>query len=61
MRRRTYHVGDANAGFPTAQDVLNDAAKLVCLHLNEGPVGAPDYPSGIPDMHTIHDPMISVS
>jgi hypothetical protein len=25
------------------------------------PVGTPDYPSGIPDMHTIHDPMISVS
>jgi hypothetical protein len=24
-------------------------------------VGTPDYPSGIPDMHTIHDPMISVS
>jgi hypothetical protein len=23
-------------------------------------VGTPDYPSGIPDMHTIHDPMISV-
>jgi hypothetical protein len=22
-------------------------------------VGTPDYPSGIPDMHTIHDPMIS--
>jgi hypothetical protein len=26
-----------------------------------GGVGTPDYPSGIPDMHTIHDPMISVS
>jgi hypothetical protein len=26
-----------------------------------GAVGTPDYPSGIPDMHTIHDPMISVS
>jgi hypothetical protein len=24
-------------------------------------VGTSDYPSGIPDMHTIHDPMISVS
>jgi hypothetical protein len=24
-------------------------------------VGTPDYPSEIPDMHTIHDPMISVS
>jgi hypothetical protein len=24
-------------------------------------VGTPDYPSGIPDMFTIHDPMISVS
>jgi hypothetical protein len=24
-------------------------------------VGTPDYPSGIPNMHTIHDPMISVS
>jgi hypothetical protein len=24
-------------------------------------VGTPDYLSGIPDMHTIHDPMISVS
>jgi hypothetical protein len=24
-------------------------------------VGTPDYPSGIPDMHTIHDPMISAS
>jgi hypothetical protein len=24
-------------------------------------VGTPDYPSGIPDMHTIHDPMISMS
>jgi hypothetical protein len=24
-------------------------------------VGTLDYPSGIPDMHTIHDPMISVS
>jgi hypothetical protein len=24
-------------------------------------VGTTDYPSGIPDMHTIHDPMISVS
>jgi hypothetical protein len=24
-------------------------------------MGTPDYPSGIPDMHTIHDPMISVS
>jgi hypothetical protein len=24
-------------------------------------LGTPDYPSGIPDMHTIHDPMISVS
>jgi hypothetical protein len=24
-------------------------------------VGTPDYPSGISDMHTIHDPMISVS
>jgi hypothetical protein len=24
-------------------------------------VGTPDYPSGIPDMHKIHDPMISVS
>jgi hypothetical protein len=24
-------------------------------------VGSPDYPSRIPDMHTIHDPMISVS
>jgi hypothetical protein len=24
-------------------------------------VGTPDYPSGIRDMHTIHDPMISVS
>jgi hypothetical protein len=24
-------------------------------------VGTPDYPSGIPDMHPIHDPMISVS
>jgi hypothetical protein len=24
-------------------------------------VGTPDYPSRIPDMHTIHDPMISVS
>jgi hypothetical protein len=24
-------------------------------------VGIPDYPSGISDMHTIHDPMISVS
>jgi hypothetical protein len=24
-------------------------------------VGTPDYPPGIPDMHTIHDPMISVS
>jgi hypothetical protein len=24
-------------------------------------VGTPDYPSWIPDMHTIHDPMISVS
>jgi hypothetical protein len=24
-------------------------------------VGTPDCPSGIPDMHTIHDPMISVS
>jgi hypothetical protein len=23
-------------------------------------VGTPDYPSGIPDMHTIHDSMISV-
>jgi hypothetical protein len=23
-------------------------------------VGTSDYPSGIPDMHTIHDPMISV-
>jgi hypothetical protein len=37
MRRRTYHVGDANAGFPEAQDMLNGAAKLVGLHLNEGP------------------------
>jgi hypothetical protein len=24
-------------------------------------VGTPDYPSGIPDMHTIHDSMISAS
>jgi hypothetical protein len=24
-------------------------------------VGTSDYPSEIPDMHTIHDPMISVS
>jgi hypothetical protein len=24
-------------------------------------VGTPDYPSGIPDMHTIHDPVISAS
>jgi hypothetical protein len=24
-------------------------------------VGTPDYPSRIPDMHTIHDPMISAS
>jgi hypothetical protein len=24
-------------------------------------VGTPNYPSRIPDMHTIHDPMISVS
>jgi hypothetical protein len=24
-------------------------------------VVTPDYPSGILDMHTIHDPMISVS
>jgi hypothetical protein len=23
-------------------------------------VGTPDYPSRIPDMHTIHDPMISM-
>jgi hypothetical protein len=37
MRRRTYYVGDTNVGFPTAQDVLNGAAKLVGLHLNEGP------------------------
>jgi hypothetical protein len=35
MRRRTYHVGHADAGFPAAQDVLNGAAKLVGLHLNE--------------------------
>jgi hypothetical protein len=28
---------------------------------SEDVVGTPDYPSGIPDMHTIHDPMISVS
>jgi hypothetical protein len=28
---------------------------------NEGPVGTPDYLSRIPDMHTIHNPMISVS
>jgi hypothetical protein len=24
-------------------------------------VGTPDYPSGIPVMHTTHDPMISMS
>jgi hypothetical protein len=24
-------------------------------------MGTSDYPSGIPNMHTIHDPMISVS
>jgi hypothetical protein len=37
MRRRTYHVGDANVGFPAAHDMLNGAAKLVGLHLDEGP------------------------
>jgi hypothetical protein len=35
--------------------VAGEAELLRCL------VGTPDYPSGIPDMHTIHDPMISVS
>jgi hypothetical protein len=28
---------------------------------NTNSVGTPDYPSRIPDMHTIHDPMINVS
>jgi hypothetical protein len=32
-----YHVGDANTGFSAVHDVLNGAAKLVCLHLDEGP------------------------
>jgi hypothetical protein len=31
--------------------------KICVAHI----VGTPDYPSGIPDMHTIHHPMISVS
>jgi hypothetical protein len=37
VRIRTYHVSDANAGFPAAHDVLNGAEKLVGLHLDDGP------------------------
>jgi hypothetical protein len=41
-----------------------DERKLVDPYFNKTVmvrVGTSDYPSGIPDMHTIHDPMISVS
>jgi hypothetical protein len=30
-------------------------------YLGRPNVGSPDCPSGIPNMHTIHDPMVSVS
>jgi hypothetical protein len=38
MRSRTYQVGAANNGFPMVHDVLNGAAKLVGLLLDEGPL-----------------------
>jgi hypothetical protein len=39
----------------------NAHGRYWCLVHYAVTVGTPDYPSRIPDMHTIHDPMISVS
>jgi hypothetical protein len=36
ISRRTYHVSNANTGFPPVHDVLNGTAKLVGLLLDEG-------------------------
>jgi hypothetical protein len=47
---------DAGAG-----EVVWLAEGMSGVAVAAGFVGTPDYPSGIPDMHTIHDPMISVS
>jgi hypothetical protein len=44
-------------------DYLDDYPNFLCRteFFFKEPVGTPVYPSGIPDMHTIHDPMISMS
>jgi hypothetical protein len=36
MRRWTYHVGNANNGFPAVHNVLNGAAKIAGLLLDGG-------------------------
>jgi hypothetical protein len=46
----------SNSNFASMGDI--NSSNPMSFHLY---VGTPDYPSGIPDMHKIHDPMISVS
>jgi hypothetical protein len=47
---------------PTSDDALSPIkSPRQKKNLRTDLVGTPDYPSRISDMHTIHDPMISVS